>query len=111
MAAEELIVDEDGYASSEDSDFRPDDVNAATAEPDDSGSDDESKQQAAPGKRKNDDATADGDTGNFDNSGDEALIEKANKRQKKRKKGKEDEGPEESGEGGLVKTRSMRAAE
>lgn len=113
MSADPLI-DEDEYASSEDSDFRPDDAEAAAreSEGEDSDSETEPAKQAIPAKRKKD-ATADGiDDGDLDNSGDEALVEKARKRLKK-KKGKDDarQQEEEGGEGGLVKTRSMRAAE
>lgn len=109
-------IDEDDYASSEDSDFRPDDPGAAAreSEEEESDSDAEPAKQAVPAKRKKD-ATGDGvDDGDLDNSGDEALIEKAKKRQKKKKRGKDDatqQEEEDGGEGGLVKTRSMRAAE
>lgn len=116
MSADPLL-DEDDYASSEDSDFRPDDAEAAARESEEDDSDDEAEPatHAIPAKRKKD-ATSDGvgaGDGELDNSGDEALIEKAKKRQKKKRKGKDDarqQDEEDGGEGGLVKTRSMRAA-
>ncbi|KAI0603058.1 bucentaur or craniofacial development-domain-containing protein [Biscogniauxia sp. FL1348] len=103
----DAILDEE-YASEEDSDFAPDAAPADGAS-DASESDDEANQRAASPKRKRaaDDNADDG----FENSGDEAIIHKGKKRQKKSKKrdghGHDDEG----GEGGLIKTRSMRAVE
>lgn len=120
MSANPLVDEDEHYASSEDSDFRPDDGAVVERESEDSDSDDATeapaaaKKDAPPTKRKREDAKVDLDDAEFD-SGDEALIERAKKRQKKKnkkKKGKaeDDEGAEEGGEGGLVKTRSMRAA-
>lgn len=120
----ELPIDED-YASDEDSDFAPDAVPAEGAS-DASESEEESNDQprATAQKRKRstggDDAAtataADSDDG-FENSGDEAIIQKAKKRKKRAKQkdgaaaavaaAEDDEG----GEGGLIKTRSMRAQE
>ncbi len=106
----ELIPDDEDYASSEDSDFAPD---AAPAKGDDATSDEESDAETAkPVAKKRKRATdEEAEDAGFEYSGDEAIIGHAKrKRAKKAKKGDvidEDEG----GEGGLVKTRSMRAAE
>ncbi|KXJ97634.1 bucentaur or craniofacial development-domain-containing protein, partial [Microdochium bolleyi] len=134
-----LDAEDDDYASDQDSDFAPDAPGAANQDDDDaSSSDDEdennneatsavagSKRDAtglptasktAAAQNKNDD---DDDEG-FENSGDEAIIQRAHrkKRKKSRKHGGgggdgegEEDGEDEGGEGGLVKTRAMRAAE
>lgn len=113
----EIVPSDEEYASAEDSDFAPDVAPAAAS---DASSDEESdagettvkeskKTKAKPAKRKrvgNEEAE---DLG-FENSGDEAIIEKGLKRQR-RKKGKDNVEEDEGGEGGLVKTRSMRAQE
>ncbi|KAG9248267.1 bucentaur or craniofacial development-domain-containing protein [Calycina marina] len=112
----ELIPDDEDYASSEDSDFAPDAAPATAADvsSDEDSDADESptektiKHIKKPAKRKRGDEKAE-DLG-FENSGDEAIIEKGLKRQKRRKRG-EVEDEDEGGEGGLVKTRSMRAQE
>lgn len=113
----EWPIDED-YASEEDSDFAPDgapadDASAAS----ESGNEGPSDLSAPAAKRKRaatgDDGPADADADDYDNSGDEAIIHKGHKRQNKERArnaaGGNDE--DEGGEGGLVKTRSMRAAE
>lgn len=102
---------EEDYVSEEDSDFAPEDAPA-----EDSVSDDDETanvKEEAPGKRKlhasADDAEDDVD---FENSGDEAVIEKGKKRRKKpKKKDGTGEDQDDGGEGGMVKTRSMRAVE
>ncbi|KAL2128857.1 hypothetical protein VTI74DRAFT_8562 [Chaetomium olivicolor] len=101
------LTHEEDYASEEDSDFAPDD---APAEESSVSDDDEETDSQKPesGKRKRDGDEAD-DAG-FENSGDEAIIEKGRKRQKKAKR-KDNEDEDEGGEGGLIKTRRMRAAE
>ncbi|CAJ2509984.1 Uu.00g058840.m01.CDS01 [Anthostomella pinea] len=104
------IIDED-YASEEDSDFAPD--APAEGASDASDSEGDGDELAAAPKRKRtveDDAADDG----YENSGDEAIISKGKKRQKKASKIKDGgvaEDDDEGGEGGLVKTRSMRAVE
>lgn len=109
--------DDDEYASSEDSDFLPENDAAAAPESDDFDSDVEpEKQKTLPAKRaREDDAAGEGEGSGLDNSGDEALIDKAKKKQKKKKKRRRKDGEDgdeaEGGEGGLVMTRSMRAAE
>ncbi|KAF4632045.1 hypothetical protein G7Y89_g6086 [Cudoniella acicularis] len=112
----ELILDDEEYASEEDSDFAPD---AVPAKDDEESSDNEAEEEvkaakpALSAKRKRGTDEEAEDAG-FENSGDEAIIERGLKKQKKRgKKGKDKDGDldDEGGEGGLVKTRSMRAAE
>ncbi|KAM7223750.1 Bucentaur or craniofacial development domain containing protein [Rhypophila decipiens] len=101
----EIDLEDDDYASEEDSDFAPDAENVPEADGDElsASDDDEPSKNDAPAPRQPKRPAQD-DLG----SGDEAIIEKAKKRQKKKAKNdQEDEG----GEGGLVKTRSMRAAE
>ncbi|KAK7743400.1 swr complex subunit [Diatrype stigma] len=116
----ELPIDED-YASDEDSDFAPDAApaeGASDASESEEGeeSDDRPRAAATTQKRKRPTGENDDDDG-FENSGDEAIIQKAKKRKKKAKRkdgaaataaaAEDDEG----GEGGLIKTRSMRAQE
>ncbi|KAI1634117.1 bucentaur or craniofacial development-domain-containing protein [Biscogniauxia mediterranea] len=103
----DTILDED-YASEEDSDFAPDAVPADGAS-DASESDNEGNQRAASPKRKR--AAEDNAEDGFENSGDEAIIQKGKKRQKKSKKKDGHGDDDEGGEGGLIKTRSMRAVE
>lgn len=104
----ERITDEDEeYESSQDSDFAPDDAPEAAS----SSSDSEDGAGEAAGKRRRPikDARAEG-AQDYDNSGDEAIIEKGRKRQK-RAKAKGEAVDDEGGEGGLIKTRRQRAAE
>jgi hypothetical protein len=116
MPPDTILDDEDYGSSSEDSDFAPDAVPAQVSD-ESSGEESEpepavatvkkAKPRSAKRKRGQDDEAEDA---GFENSGDEAIIEKGLKKQKKKKKGKEvDE--DEGGEGGLIKTRSMRALE
>lgn len=109
-------VDDEDYASSEDSDFAPEnaaeqDVGAESSEEDDSEAVATTTTTIAPSKKRK--QAGDGDEvvdAGFENSGDEAIIEKGKKRQKKSRKGQQDQ-DDEGGEGGLIKTRSMRAVE
>ncbi|KAI1426047.1 bucentaur or craniofacial development-domain-containing protein [Xylaria sp. FL1777] len=108
--AQEPAIDEDDYASEEDSDFAP---GAAAAEYR-SGSESESEADidqptGATPKRKRIDA--DSVEGDFENSGDETIIQKGRRRQKKAKRTDGDAEEDEGGEGGLVKTRRQRAQE
>ncbi|KAG8161791.1 hypothetical protein KVR01_008778 [Diaporthe batatas] len=112
MSHEPTIDDED-YASSEDSDFAPEE---APERGDDASSDDEDEPAGdagapAPAKRKRKtqagDAEGAEDAG-FENSGDEAIIGRGKKKQKSRQAQRDED---EGGEGGLIKTRSMRAVE
>ncbi|KAI0844990.1 BCNT-domain-containing protein [Daldinia vernicosa] len=104
---EEPLIDEE-YASDEDSDFAPDaaplDIDAEASESED----DEVQLVAVPSTKRG--ADADVDDG-FENSGDEAIIQRGKKRRKKEKRKDGNVEDDEGGEGGLIKTRSMRAAE
>lgn len=104
-----LIDEDEQYASSEDSDFAPDAAPAQDSEQSDS--EDEAAGSDRPSKRQRTEG-GQGDAG-YDNSGDEAIIKRGEK--KKRKKGKDKTGldaeDDEGGEGGLIKTRRQRAAE
>jgi len=118
----ELIPDDSDYASSEDSDFAPDAApvdDAGGAESSDDEPDVVEEAVKKPAKRKRGQANEeDAEDAGFENSGDEAIIERGLKRRRKKGKGRksdavevEVEADDEGGEGGLVKTRSMRAAE
>jgi hypothetical protein len=112
----EIVPDDDDYASSEDSDFAPD---AAPVQASEESSDEESEAEAPEAKAKPKStkrkrgADDEAEDAGFENSGDEAIIEKGLKRQRKKgKKGKDVEDlDDDGGEGGLIKTRSMRAQE
>ncbi|EFQ27178.1 bucentaur or craniofacial development [Colletotrichum graminicola] len=115
------IVDDEEYESSQDSDFAPEDVVAAdgASEASDPETDGEDATAAATklAKRKRDADGGEAEDAGFENSGDEALIKKAKKKKKRRRKAKDADAAaapdeeDEGGDGGLVKTRSMRAAE
>ncbi|KAL0931884.1 swr1p complex component [Colletotrichum truncatum] len=105
-------LDDEEYESSQDSDFAPEDAVAEGGDSDGDDSEGDDENAATAPKRKRDAGGEEADDAGFENSGDEALIKKAKKKRKKAKDadgaaGDEDDG----GEGGLVKTRSMRAAE
>ncbi|KAI1374554.1 BCNT-domain-containing protein [Hypoxylon crocopeplum] len=108
MGQEPLLGEE--YASDDDSDFAPDaaPLEEGGSEASDSESD-HVQLVEVPSRKRPADADVDGD---FENSGDEAIIQRGKKRQKreKRKDGHRAE-DDEGGEGGLIKTRSMRAVE
>lgn len=112
MSHEPTIDDED-YASSEDSDFAPEE---AQERGDDASSDDEGELAGdaaapAPVKRKRQTQAGDGEDAEdagFENSGDEAIIGRGKKKQKSRQAQRDED---EGGDGGLIKTRSMRAVE
>jgi len=112
------IPDDEDYASSEDSDFAPEEIpklessDSSDSEPEtnDAGEKKQKKSNSKPkpAKRKRSGEDEDGDLG-FENSGDEGLIRAGKKALKRRrKKGEESD---DGGEGGLVKTRSQRAQE
>ncbi|QYS98853.1 SWR1-complex protein 5 [Trichoderma simmonsii] len=107
MPPERSIDEDEEYESSQDSDFAPDDAPEAAS----GSSDSEEEADGAAGKRRRPakDVKTDGEE-NYDNSGDEAIIEKGRKRQK-RAKAKGESIDDEGGEGGLIKTRRQRAAE
>lgn len=112
MSHEPTIDDED-YASSEDSDFAPEEAPERGGE---ASSDDEDEPAGdaaapAPAKRKRKTQAGDADDAEdagFENSGDEAIIGRGKKKQKSRQAQRDED---EGGEGGLIKTRSMRAVE
>lgn len=109
----EPILDED-YASEEDSDFSPDAVAADEKEDGEEASeseDDSAPQSGATTKRKRDATEPDNGEDDYENSGDELIISKGKKRQKKHKAKDGAANDDEGGEGGLIKTRSMRATE
>lgn len=108
----ELIPDDEEYASEEDSDFAPD-AGLGNAS-DDSASESEADEETVPvkhakAKRKPGKDEGPEDLG-IENSGDEAIIEKGLKRQRKKGR-KSHDADDEGGEGGLIKTRSMKAQE
>lgn len=112
MPPDPTLDQEEDYASSEDSDFAPEDAPERDSTPSD---DEEPADQAAPaGKRKRQAGEEEAEDAGFENSGDEAIIGKGKKRLKRSKRkdrhGGLDE-DEDGGEGGLVKTRSQRAQE
>ncbi|KAM0562250.1 hypothetical protein ACHAPJ_002696 [Fusarium lateritium] len=106
MPPDLLLEDDEQYASSEDSDFAPDDA----PNPASDHSDLEDEGGKATNKRSHPLDGEDAADAGYDNSGDEAVIKKGEKRRRKTqaKGAREDE---EGGEGGLVKTRRQRAAE
>ncbi|EHK41121.1 hypothetical protein TRIATDRAFT_301798 [Trichoderma atroviride IMI 206040] len=110
MPPERIIDEDEEYESSQDSDFAPDadDAPDAASSPSDSEDGDDNK-TARKRQRPVKDASAEGEE-EPNNSGDEAIIEKGRKKQK-RAKAKGEAVDDEGGEGGLIKTRSQRAAE
>lgn len=103
----EPAEDED-YASAEDSDFAPEPAQERDSSPESDGEAHASKEsQGGTSKRQPDDAAEDA---GFENSGDEAVIEKGRKRRRKTT-GRGGEEREDGGQGGLIKTRSQRAQE
>ena len=110
MPPDLLEDDDEQYASSQDSDFAPD----AAPEPASDESDSEETPAEGPSKRTHTKAVAGGrnDEGDgYDNSGDEAIIVKGQKRRKRAQEKGRVFDDEEGGQGGLVKTRAQRAAE
>ncbi|KAL2752484.1 hypothetical protein ACRALDRAFT_2072938, partial [Sodiomyces alcalophilus JCM 7366] len=110
------------YESSQDSDFNPEANNATNPVSDNDSDSDSSDGQdsASPNKRKRPSEVDQIEDAGFENSGDEAVIRKAIKKKKRKHKSRtRDENgaqlgeadDDEGGEGGLVKTRSMRAQE
>ena len=108
MSAHSPHEEEDDYVSSEDDDFDPTAADQDGNVSSDSGDDDEQPLEAVKGrkpatKKAKPKKTEEAEDAGFENSGDEGIIRKATK--KRRKNPEEDSG----GEGGFVKTRSMRA--
>ncbi|ENH64384.1 SWR1-complex protein 5 [Fusarium oxysporum f. sp. cubense race 1] len=102
MPPDSLLDEDESYVSSEDSDFALDDSHDQTS--DHSDLEDHSDKTANKRSRPQDEADA-----GYDNSGDEAIIKRGEKRRKKTQaKGVREH---DEGEGGLIKTRRQRAAE
>ncbi|KAI1196608.1 bucentaur or craniofacial development-domain-containing protein [Nemania serpens] len=105
----EPVIDED-YASEDDSDFAPGAAPAEEGSEVESGSEgdgDRTTNSALKGKRKGSDAAPD----DLENSGDDTVIQKGRKRQKRARRHNGDAEDDEGGEGGLIKTRRQRALE
>ncbi|KAI1116133.1 bucentaur or craniofacial development-domain-containing protein [Nemania sp. NC0429] len=106
----EPVIDEEDYASEDDSDFAPGAAPAeegSEAESESEGDGDQPANPTVKGKRRDADAALD----DFENSGDETVIQKGRKRQKRTRRNHGDAEDDEGGEGGLVKTRRQRALE
>lgn len=104
-----LDEEDEQYASSQDSDFAPDEA----PEPVSDQSDAEDAEEGGK-KRKQSEPDGQAHDDGYDNSGDEAIIAKGEKRRKRAEEKGEKGRPvdeDEGGEGGLVKTRAQRAAE
>jgi hypothetical protein len=101
---------EEDYVSEEDSDFAPDDAPAEESSVSDDDEPAETEKQTQP-KRRRENANDAAEDAGFENSGDEAIIEKGKKRRKKAKRKDEGADEDEGGEGGLIRTRRMRAVE
>ncbi|CAK7273792.1 swr complex subunit [Sporothrix epigloea] len=112
MAEPDTVMDDDHYASSEDSDFAPEDAPNAASVADSDSEDDAVAKTVAPNSQQTGRAAAAGkdeeaEDAGFENSGDEAVIGKGKKRQRKHG----DSDGEDGGRGGFVKTRHQRANE
>lgn len=106
MPPDPLLEEDEQYASSEDSDFSPDNAPQQTSDH----SDLEDEDDKTTNKRSHPVDDEDAADAGYDNSGDEAIIKRGEKRRKKtHAKGVHED--DEGGEGGLVKTRRQRAAE
>jgi len=117
------IVDEDSYDENEDSDFAPDAIPAQDEDAVTDSSESENdvptpattsitKSKTKPKKRKRVGfQTDEAEDLGIENSGDEAIIKKGVKEKRKKGKGKDAPAEDSGGEGGVVKTRSMRAQE
>ncbi|KAF4343340.1 swr1-complex 5 [Fusarium beomiforme] len=105
MQPSQLLDEDEPYVSSEDSDFAPDDApnQAFDHSEGEDGSDKATDERNYPASEV--------DVGaGYDNSGDESIIKRGEKRRKKTQaKGMRED--DEGSEGGLVKTRRQRAAE
>lgn len=108
MPPDPLLDEDEQYASSEDSDFAPDDAPNQASDQSDV-EDEKDGGDRTTNKRTLPAADEDAADAGYDNSGDEAIIKRGEKRRKKTEaRGVQDD---EGGEGGLIKTRRQRAAE
>lgn len=112
------IIDDEFYDENEDSDFAPDTVPTYNEEAVSDSSDSEPDippTTTQPKKRKRvENKLEEAEELGIENSGDEAIINTGVKEKRKAKKGKGKDGAaaeDSGGEGGVVKTRSMRAHE
>ncbi|KAF7562183.1 hypothetical protein G7046_g1940 [Stylonectria norvegica] len=107
MPQDPLTDEGEQYASSEDSDFAPEAAPEQVSDHSDSDIDVDKpiKKRSQP---KPDLVAVDA---GYDNSGDEAIIQKGKKRRKRANAKGADLEDDEGGEGGLIKTRRQRAAE
>ena len=112
-----LPEEDEAYNSASDADFNPDAPAPAYEAADTSDSEAEgvtnASQPEEKTKKRKTSAAVEGIDGealdaDFENSGDEGIIKRG---QKKRRKGKLDADDEEGGDGGLIKTRAQRAKE
>ncbi|EKJ78701.1 hypothetical protein NXS19_012435 [Fusarium pseudograminearum] len=112
MPPDPLLDEDEQYASSEDSDFAPDDApNQASDQSDVEDEKDEKDEGDKSTNKRSRPATDEGAANaGYDNSGDEAIIKRGEKRRKKTQTRGVNE-DEDGGEGGLIKTRRQRAAE
>ncbi|KAK1250119.1 hypothetical protein MKX08_010122 [Trichoderma sp. CBMAI-0020] len=110
MPPERIIDEDEEYESSQDSDFAPDADDAPDAASSSSDSEDGDDNKAARKRQRPVKIASAEGAEEPDNSGDEAIIERGRKKQK-RAKAKGEAVDDEGGEGGLIKTRSQRAAE
>ena len=101
--ASESNIDEEDYASADDSDFAPDGANAPKSD----ASDAEDDVEEPDSKRQRVDSTNQAEDVGYDNSGDEAIIKKGVSRRRRANVLHDEDG----GEGGLIKTRRQRAEE
>jgi len=100
---------DDDYDEEEDTDFNPD-ANAAEDAAESSESDEEdTAETTGPKRKRTKPTTTTAEDIDFDNSGDEATIQRGKKR--KRKDGGKTVDDDEGGEGGLIKTRAQRLVE
>jgi len=104
-----IVQADDDYDEEEDTDFNPD-ANVAEDAAESSESDEEDTAETTGPKRKRTKPTrTTAEDIDFDNSGDEATIQRGKKR--KRKDGVKTVDDDEGGEGGLIKTRAQRLVE
>ncbi|CAK7224398.1 swr complex subunit [Sporothrix bragantina] len=112
MSAPDVVMDDENYASSEDSDFAPDNAPDAASAADSDSEDEANDGEDAPKTEQTQRAAAkkidpEAEDVGYENSGDEAIIGKG----KKRRRRDGDSDGEDGGAGGFVKTRHQRANE
>ncbi len=111
MPPPDVSMEDDAYASSEDSDFAlenvPDNASSGESDGDGDGAATLATRKADAGGRD----AAEAEDAGFENSGDEAVIGKGRKRRRRDKGVGAGSDGEDGGAGGFVKTRSQRANE